>query len=285
MSLMVGFWRAKEAGNRAFLNKHRARLLTGRLQSAVNGLEGVQAEDRHLQALAALLKEAHALAERWQKSSFRWGALFLAEDCAAVQALTDRLAALALLMGLPADEEPDKSRAEDEESLKADLSSAKQLMQAARASIGAEDLAAIRRNAAALCAHLADRASLGAFLLELRDSVSAEAPADALAVSLASVRVSESAVAQAGAGEDEDRAALSDFCLSTRLDIAHGSWRSERPLRDWYGVFADEGGRVSGLSLWACGLAGPLPPSLGRLGRLASLWLPSNRISGAALLA
>ena len=83
------------------------------------------------------------------------------------------------------------------------------------------------------------------------------------------------------------------------------NWLTDAPLEDWYGVWADARGRVTGLSLSDNELAGPIPaelgdlaalnsltlshnnltgpipPELGRLTNLKSLWLHDNRLTGA----
>ena len=51
------------------------------------------------------------------------------------------------------------------------------------------------------------------------------------------------------------------------------NWLTDSPLGDWYGVYVDSEGRVSGLGLWANALAGSIPPELGNLTRLRSLRL------------
>ena len=51
------------------------------------------------------------------------------------------------------------------------------------------------------------------------------------------------------------------------------NWLTDSPLGDWYGVYVDSEGRVSGLDLWANALAGSIPPELGNLTRLRSLRL------------
>ncbi len=57
-------------------------------------------------------------------------------------------------------------------------------------------------------------------------------------------------------------------------------WLSEAPLRHWSGVDVDTHGRVIGLDLGSNGLSGPIPPELGGLSNLRSLYLNSNELSG-----
>ena len=58
------------------------------------------------------------------------------------------------------------------------------------------------------------------------------------------------------------------------------NWLTDAPLEDWYGVRADARGRVTGLSLSDNELTGPIPPELGSLASLESLWLHGNELSG-----
>ena len=58
-------------------------------------------------------------------------------------------------------------------------------------------------------------------------------------------------------------------------------WGSERPLRLWEGVEADDDGYVTSLSLHDNNLSGPVPATLGGLERLEGLRLASNELRGA----
>ena len=62
--------------------------------------------------------------------------------------------------------------------------------------------------------------------------------------------------------------------------INSDGWGTDRPLSSWHGVRTDAEGYVSHLWLVYNGLAGRLPPSLGRLRRLEELALYENRIGG-----
>ena len=57
-------------------------------------------------------------------------------------------------------------------------------------------------------------------------------------------------------------------------------WLSEAPLEAWYGVATDAEGVVRELNLEDNGLAGTLPPGLGRLSGLATLNLSANWLTG-----
>ena len=59
------------------------------------------------------------------------------------------------------------------------------------------------------------------------------------------------------------------------------NWLSDAPLADWYGVSTDAAGRVIQLSLVDNGLRGTIPPQIGNLRALRSLWLYSNELSGS----
>ena len=57
-------------------------------------------------------------------------------------------------------------------------------------------------------------------------------------------------------------------------------WKTDRPLAEWYGVGANENGRVRTLDLSQNGLSGALPPCLGGLEQLERLDLRSNDLEG-----
>ncbi len=59
------------------------------------------------------------------------------------------------------------------------------------------------------------------------------------------------------------------------------NWLTDAPLGDWYGVDADDSGRVVGLSLGRNNLTGSIPPELGNLTSLTRLWLRSNNLTGS----
>ena len=83
-------------------------------------------------------------------------------------------------------------------------------------------------------------------------------------------------------GDDGERAALTALYDATDgrnwTDGTH--WDSGEPLARWHGVLTDDDGRVTGLSLPANNLAGPLPAELGRLTRLTLMELDRNALSG-----
>ena len=58
-------------------------------------------------------------------------------------------------------------------------------------------------------------------------------------------------------------------------------WLTDAPLGEWYGVSVDAAGRVLRISLGENELTGPIPPELGELSGLESLWLMGNRLTGA----
>ena len=59
------------------------------------------------------------------------------------------------------------------------------------------------------------------------------------------------------------------------------NWLSDAPLREWFGVQTDwASGRVNWLRLSSNGLYGEIPPELGNLTGLQSLYLTDNRLRG-----
>ena len=59
------------------------------------------------------------------------------------------------------------------------------------------------------------------------------------------------------------------------------NWLSSRPIREWYGVTSDAGGRVTGLYLWENQLSGTIPPELGNLSELFWLNMRDNQLTGS----
>ena len=107
--------------------------------------------------------------------------------------------------------------------------------------------------------------------------------------------------ASAGSGQgtaeitvmDPDRAALVALFEATDGPnwVNSENWLTDAPLGDWYGVDTDTSGRVEWLDLsgrWDSnalewvehGLRGPIPPELGNLTSLESLFLRGNALSG-----
>ncbi|MCY4448420.1 MAG: leucine-rich repeat domain-containing protein, partial [Chloroflexi bacterium] len=86
----------------------------------------------------------------------------------------------------------------------------------------------------------------------------------------------------APADSQEDRAVLVELYNDTDGGnwADRTNWLSERPIREWYGVTSDAGGRVTGLYLWRNQLQGEMPASLGSLANLERLWLDGNSLSG-----
>ena len=60
----------------------------------------------------------------------------------------------------------------------------------------------------------------------------------------------------------------------------HTNWLSEAPLSEWFGVVADQTGRVMSLSLGGNRLTGVIPPELGQLAHLQRLHLEHNQLTG-----
>ena len=82
----------------------------------------------------------------------------------------------------------------------------------------------------------------------------------------------------------QDREALVALYEATQGDFfwdIDTNWLSDRPLGTWYGVTADEDGRVVELSLPGNKVWGPIPREIVLLQRLKRLDLSNNRVDGA----
>ncbi len=58
------------------------------------------------------------------------------------------------------------------------------------------------------------------------------------------------------------------------------NWLTDAALDDWHGVTADANGQVLSIVLYNNGLEGEIPPALGNLAHLETLWLGDNALSG-----
>ena len=93
--------------------------------------------------------------------------------------------------------------------------------------------------------------------------------------------------------ENPDRAALAALYEATNGPnwINNDGWLTDAPLGEWFGVETDSSGRVVvlAMSYWDEGtqrwisnnVSGPIPPEIGDLTNLRSLWLPGNGLSGS----
>ena len=83
-------------------------------------------------------------------------------------------------------------------------------------------------------------------------------------------------------GPNPDRAALEALYHATDGPnwVDAENWLTDAPLGDWYGVDADDSGRVVGLSLDRNNLEGSMPTELGSLASLTRLELWQNNLTG-----
>ena len=84
------------------------------------------------------------------------------------------------------------------------------------------------------------------------------------------------------AGPQSDREVLEVFYDSTggASWTNRTNWKTSAPLGEWHGVTTDPAGRVTELELYENGLTGPVPPALGNLASLWSLYLDGNDLTG-----
>ena len=80
-----------------------------------------------------------------------------------------------------------------------------------------------------------------------------------------------------------DRAALTALYNATdgpNWSRANTNWLTDKPLDEWRGVTTDANSRVTELLLWDNNLTGSIPPELGNLTKLETLYLDRNQLSG-----
>ena len=58
------------------------------------------------------------------------------------------------------------------------------------------------------------------------------------------------------------------------------NWLSDAPIGEWFGVTTDSDGIVVWLKLYENDLSGEIPPELGNLTKLTTLYLYGNQLSG-----
>ena len=103
-----------------------------------------------------------------------------------------------------------------------------------------------------------------------------------LAFSSLAVLLGQTSASAQTSSENSDRAAL--VALYDATDGPNwtnsANWLTDAPLGEWYGVTADDDGRVLRLQLQGNRLAGEIPPELGSLSKLDELSLSGNELSG-----
>ena len=97
----------------------------------------------------------------------------------------------------------------------------------------------------------------------------------------AALNVSGIQLANAQGSVDTDREALVALYDLTDGDNwrNNNSWKSDRPLGDWWGVDTDSDGRVTRILLDFNDLSGPIPIEIGNLNKLRDIDLSSNNLS------
>ena len=97
----------------------------------------------------------------------------------------------------------------------------------------------------------------------------------------AALNVSGIQLANAQGSVDTDREALVALYDLTDGDNwrNNSSWKSDRPLGDWWGVDTDSDGRVTRILLDFNDLSGPIPIKIGNLNKLRDIDLSSNKLS------
>ena len=116
-------------------------------------------------------------------------------------------------------------------------------------------------------------------------SVDSAGVVSAMAIGTATVTAragSASGSAEVIIEEHPDWGALTLLYGATRGEgwVNNHNWLTDAPLGRWYGVNVNTSGRVAQLNLPENGLAGVIPPELGRLTDLSSLVLADNQLTG-----
>ena len=104
----------------------------------------------------------------------------------------------------------------------------------------------------------------------------------AVAVVLAACGEPTPTVVTTGSTPTADREALAALYNATdgAKWSSNSNWLSDAPISEWIGVVTDGSGRVTELNLVSNQLSGEIPPGLGSLANLETLFLSGNQLSG-----
>ena len=119
------------------------------------------------------------------------------------------------------------------------------------------------------------------------ESVSGESDTDNNCSEAVTVTVSGTSAAEEDAPEEDEPPSSDRAALVALYDATDGlnwtnnaNWLSDAPIGQWHGVTTNANGQVTVLFLGDNQLSRPIPPELGNLANLETLYLSGNQLSG-----